>query len=112
METTTSPEGPGALARVRGFLTGGARWQRELILFAVMTLFGLFVMPFIIYYASPRVLGPYTYGQNLHAGPFVLMGDYLTGLVHGSLVYWVVALGPAVMLLLVRLFALAWRSLP
>jgi hypothetical protein len=112
METTSSAEAPGALARVRGFLSGGARWQRELILFAVMTLFGLFAMPFIIYFASPRVLGPYTYGQNLHAGPLVLLGDYLSGLVHGSLVYWVVALGPAVILLLLRLFVLLWRSLP
>jgi len=42
----------------------------------------------------------------------VLLGDYLAGLVHGSAVYWLVALGPAVLVLLIRLFLILWRSLP
>jgi hypothetical protein len=69
-------------------------------------------MPFAIFYGSARVLGPYTHGQNLHAGPFALLGDYFTGLVHGSAVYWLVALGPAALVLLFRLFLILWRSLP
>ena len=45
-------------------------------------------------------------------GPFVLLGDYFAGLVHGSAVYWLVALGPAALVLLIRLFLILWRSLP
>jgi hypothetical protein len=77
-----------------------------------MTLFGLLAMPFLIWYGSGRVLGPYTHGQNLHAGPFALAADYFTGLVHGSAIYWFVALGPALIVLLIRQFWLLWRLLP
>lgn len=106
-----SPAAPGTLARARGFWSG-PRWQRELVIFVVMTLFGLFAMPFLIWYGSGRVLGPYTHGQNLNAGPFALAGDYFLGLWHGSEVFWCVALGPAVIVLLIRMFWLLWRSLP
>jgi len=59
------------------------------MIFALMTLFGLIVMPFLIWIASGRVLGPYTHGQNLHAGPLALVADYYTGLAHGSAVFLV-----------------------
>jgi hypothetical protein len=65
-------------------------------------------MPLLIWVGGNRVLGPYTHGQNLHAGAFALLGDFLTGLWHGSAVFWSVALGPAVFILLVRLL---WRGL-
>jgi hypothetical protein len=80
------------------------------MLFALMTLFGLIVMPFLIWIASGRVLGPYTHGQNLHAGPLALVADYYTGLAHGSAVFWCVALGPAVLVLLIRAFMAGWRA--
>ena len=38
--------------------------------------------------------------------------DFLLGLVHGSAMFWAVALGPAVLLLLVRLFIALLRVLP
>ena len=98
------------LARLRDSLGARSRTQRELILFALMTLFGLIVMPFVIWIASGRVLGPYTHGQNLHAGPLALVADYYTGLVHGSAVFWCVALGPAVLVLLLRVFLAGWRA--
>jgi len=69
-------------------------------------------MPFLIWFAGSRVLGPYTHGQNAHAGPFALVADFFTGLVHGSAVFWAVALGPAVLLLLIRLFVALVRALP
>jgi Mn2+/Fe2+ NRAMP family transporter len=80
------------------------------MLFALMTLFGLIVMPFLIWIASSRVLGPYTHGQNPHAGPLALVADYYTGLAHGSAVFWCVALGPAVLVLLIRVFMAGWRA--
>jgi hypothetical protein len=85
-----------------------SRAQRELILFGAALLFGVLGVPLLIWVGGNRVLGPYTHGQNPHAGPFALLGDFLLGLVHGSAVFWAVALGPAVFILLVRLF---WRGL-
>ncbi len=114
---TTSPasedrEPLSRLGRLREFLDARSRPERELIVFALMTLFGLIVMPFLIWFASGRVLGPYTHGSNQHAGPLALVADYYTGLVHGSAVFWCVALGPAVLVLLIRMFLAGWRFLP
>ncbi|GAC1459562.1 MAG: hypothetical protein PVSMB6_19280 [Steroidobacteraceae bacterium] len=103
---------PARLTRLRGALAARSRTQRELMLFGLMTLFGLIVMPFVIWIASDRVLGPYTHGSNQHAGPLALVADYYTGLAHGSAVFWCVALGPAVVVLLIRVFLTGWRFLP
>jgi len=88
------------------------RLRRELILLATLLLFGLIGMPLLIWMAGNRWLGPYSHEQNLHAGPLALLQDYLLGLLHGSAVFWAVALGPAVLLLLLRLFVSAVRALP
>ena len=88
------------------------RTRRELILFAAALLFGLVPMPLLIWVAGNRVLGPYTHGQNPHAGPFALLADFFVGLAHGSAVFWAVALGPAVLLLLLRLLVRVVRALP
>jgi hypothetical protein len=88
------------------------RVRRELIIFGVALLLGLLGMPFLTWYAGNRVLGPYTHGPNPHAGPFALLSDFFVGLLHGSAVFWVVALGPAALLLLLRLFILLVRALP
>ena len=112
MTTSPASQGGGPLARLvrlRDSVRARSRTQRELMLFGLMTLFGLIVMPFLIWFASGRVLGPYTHGQNLHAGPLALVADYYTGLAHGSAVFWCVALGPAVLVLLIRVFMAGWR---
>jgi hypothetical protein len=112
MTTSSASQGSGPLARLerlRDSVRARSRTQRELMLFGLMTLFGLIVMPFLIWFASSRVLGPYTHGQNLHAGPLALVADYYTGLAHGSAVFWCVALGPAVLVLLIRVFMAGWR---
>ena len=93
-------------------LRGLSRRQRVLILYAAALLFGLLGVPFLIWLAGNRVLGPYTHGQNLHAGPFALLADFFVGLTHGSAVFWAVALGPAVIILLLRLFLRGLRALP
>jgi hypothetical protein len=79
------------------------RLRRELILLGALLLFGLIGMPLLTWMAGNRWLGPYTHELNLHAGPLALLQDFLLGLLHGSAVFWVVALGPAALVLLVRL---------
>src|SRR5205085_11703014 len=109
------PEGTaplGRLAHLRDSYGALPRAQRELVIFGLALLCGLIVMPFLIWFAGSRVLGPYTHGQNAHAGPFALAADFFLGLVHGSAVFWAVALGPAVLLLLSRLFVALVRALP
>ena len=89
-----------------------SRTRRELVIFALALLAGVVGMPFLIWYAGNRALGPYTHGQNLHAGPLALLADFFVGLSHGSAVFWAVALGPAALLLLLRLFIALLRALP
>lgn len=98
------------LTRLREHYGALTRARRELLIFAVEALFGLLAMPFLIWFAGSRVLGPYTHGSNPHAGPFALTGDFLLGLVHGSVIFWLVALGPAILLTLLRLFVAVLRG--
>ncbi len=88
------------------------RVRRELIVYGVAFLFGLIGVPLLIWVGGNRVLGPYTHGQNLHAGPLALLQDFYVGLLHGSAVFWAVALGPAALLLLVRLLIRLVRRVP
>ncbi|HKT73790.1 MAG TPA: hypothetical protein VJQ47_12940 [Steroidobacteraceae bacterium] len=72
-------------------------------------MFGLIGVPLLTWMVGDRILGPYSHGSNPHAGPLALLGDFFAGLGHGALVYWVVALGPALFLLLLQLLALAFQ---
>jgi hypothetical protein len=98
------------LRRAYGALPSRAR--RELLIYSLALLCGLLLMPLLIWFAGNRVLGPYTHGQNPHAGPFALLADFFVGLAHGSAVFWVVALGPAGLLLLARLLLWLVRVMP
>jgi hypothetical protein len=88
------------------------RVRRELVIYGVALLVGFLGMPFLIWYAGNRFLGGYTRGPNVHAGPLALFSDFFAGLAHGAGVFWVVALGPAALVLLLRLLVLLVRSLP
>jgi hypothetical protein len=88
------------------------RARRELIVLGIALLCGLLAMPFLIWYAGNRWLGPYTHGQNLHGGPVALLQDYFVGLLHGSAVFWAVALGPALLVMLLRLIVWVVRVIP
>jgi len=81
-------------------------------MFGAALLLGLIGVPLLIWVGGNRVLGPYVHGQNLHAGPLALLQDFFLGLLHGSAVFWAVALGPAALLLLVRLFIALVRRVP
>jgi hypothetical protein len=86
--------------------------RRELIAVGITLAFGILVMPFLIWLGGNRVLGPYTHGDDPKAGPWALFADYVVGLVHGSAVFWGVALGPLVLLLLVQGFLTLLRTVP
>jgi len=86
--------------------------RRELIVYGVLLLFGLIGVPLLIWVGGNRVLGPYTHDQSNRAGPLALLQDFFLGLLHGSAVFWVVALGPAALVLLVRLFIRLVRAMP
>ena len=112
---TTPPAGSPAPARepleqLRGSYRTLPRAWRELILYGAALLCGVLLVPLLIFVVGNRVLGPYTSGQNTHAGALALLGDFFVGLGHGSAVFWAVALGPAVLLLLLRLFVRLLRS--
>ena len=109
---TPRPLGGGARAVRRAYHGLPPRVRRELLIYGLALLCGLLLVPFLIWFAGNRVLGSYTHGQNPHAGPFALLADFFMGLAHGSAVFWVVALGPAGLLLLGRLFVQLVRILP
>lgn len=73
-----------------------------MIIFGTALLLGLVVVPLLIWVVGNRILGPYTHGSNLHAGPMALLGDYYEGLSKGWLSYWIVALGPLVIIVVAR----------
>src|SRR5256886_16077049 len=100
------------LAHLRDPCAARSRARRQLVIFGRALLCGLIVRPFLIWFAGSRVLGPYTHGQNAHAGPFALLADFFLGLLHGSAVFWAVALGPAGVAPLVRPFAPPVPGLP
>jgi len=100
------------LTQLRDSYEALSRARRELIILGAALLFGLVAMPLLIWVVGSHVLGPYTHGQNTHAGPSALLADFFVGLGHGSAVFWSVALGPVALVVLLRLFARAVRALP
>lgn len=104
---------PGPAARAQALSSVDARTRREVALFGGALALGLLVIPLLIWIIGHRTLGPYTRGDDPHGlGPLSLYGDYFSGLAHGWLGYWVVALGPVVLLLVARLWLALLRRLP
>jgi hypothetical protein len=79
--------------------------RRELIILGSALLFGLIVVPLAIWLVGNRILGPYSHGTNPNAGPLALVGDFFVGLSRGWTSYWIVAVGPAVIISFARI---AW----
>lgn len=109
----TEPSGsPGPLARAHAFSIE-TRSRREVALFGGALALGLVVVPLLIWMVGRRTLGPYTHGDDPQGlGPLALYADYFSGLAHGWLGYWVVALGPALLVLAVKLWLAALRRVP
>jgi hypothetical protein len=71
--------------------------QRELLTLALCLAVGLLVMPMLIWLVGSLQLGRYA-----HGGLGALLGDYYQALAQGSLVQWLVALGPYAAVWLLR----------
>jgi hypothetical protein len=69
-------------------------------------------VPLATWFVGDRILGPYTHGSNTHAGPLPLLGDFFVGLAHGSTAFWLVAIGPALIILFARIAFALLRHLP
>ncbi|HET9107840.1 MAG TPA: hypothetical protein VFN79_11695 [Steroidobacteraceae bacterium] len=103
---------PGSLARTHA-LTAQIRARREIGIYAGALALGLLVIPLLIWLVGHRTLGPYTHGDNPQGlGPLTLYADYFSGLAHGWLGYWAVAVGPALLLVVARLWLALLRRLP
>jgi hypothetical protein len=100
------------LARARRSFTAQSRARRELTYFGLALVVGLLVIPVLTWLVGSRVLGPYSRGTEVHNSAFALLADFFAGLAHGYVVFWVVALGPVVFLVLIRLFVALWRRPP
>ena len=109
---TPEPAPPERSLRSRLSLGALSPMRRELIAVGATLALGILVMPFLIWLGGNRVLGPYTQGQNTHAGALALLEDFFVGLAHGSAVFWGVALGPLALVLLLQLFLRGLRALP
>jgi hypothetical protein len=94
--------------------SSGAIVRRELIILGIALACGFILMPFLIWLVGNRILGPYTHGQDATAGtgPLRLLADYFSGLGHGSVIFWCVAAGPYVLVLVMRLLYGFVRSTP
>lgn len=90
----------------------GAVVRRELLILGIAVVTGLVVIPLLIWLVGNRILGPYTHTQDPTAGtgPMRLLADYFTGLTHGSVIFWCVALGPYALLTLLRALWALLRS--
>ena len=78
-------------------LRSASKGERELWLAGFMVGLGLFVLPFFIYLAGKTTLGAYETGG---LGMFLL--DFLKGLIRPHLAYWLVVLGPYLLIALAR----------
>ena len=74
-----------------------SRSRRELTILVILLAFGLFIVPLLIWVVGRGVLGNYADG-----GPFALLVDFFNGLKSGSPVYWGVAIGPYLFVMLLR----------
>lgn len=71
--------------------------RRELIVLAAALLFGLVAAPLLVWLAGSRTLGPYAGGG---VGSF--LAAFYRSLASGSFAYWMVAVGPYLIVLVVR----------
>lgn len=105
MATHSAAHGPDSPSNEHRERDSGAIVRRELLIGGIAVACGLVLVPLLIWLVGHRILGPYTHTQDPSAGtgPLRLLADFFTGLAHGSVVFWCVALGPYVLLSLMRL---------
>ena len=92
--------------RARDWYVAQPRLIFEAITFGLALLFGLIVMPVLIFIAGHVSLKPYVNG-----GVFALYGDFYKGLFKPRPSYWLVLAGPVVFLSLLRVFRWILRKI-
>lgn len=80
---------------------------RELLILLCALAFGLLAVPPLLWFIGRRALGPYSGG-----GVEALAENFFQGLKSGTVGFWIVALAPYFIVLLVRALAGIARSLP
>lgn len=78
--------------------------QRELLLLALLLLFGLLVLPTLVWFAGQLFLGDYLRNPTGDSvgGPLALTMDFISGLFSGSPGHWLMLLGPYLLVLACR----------
>jgi hypothetical protein len=84
------------------------RTRFELIFASVWLAVGLFLLPALIFWVGIVTLGPYGEGQGAGMGTFY--GDFFGDLAQGEVRAWALALGPLVLITLLR--AIFWGARP
>jgi hypothetical protein len=82
----------------------------ELIFGSVWLAFGLFLLPAIIFWVGITLLGPYGEAQGAGMGTFY--GDFYGDLAQGEARAWALALGPLVVISLIRAVFIGTRPKP
>jgi hypothetical protein len=95
----------GLLSRIGTSFGSLSRLQRELLFLGTGLVLGLLVIPAIIWLGGTLVLGPYAGGGTI----FSLIANFFKALVNGAPAFWLVALGPYVLILVARLLAATLR---
>jgi hypothetical protein len=85
------------MRRMALYYRGARGLWRELLSATICLGLGVLVMPCLIFAAGRVVLGPYAHGNLL-----ALWRDYLQGLISGSDADWCIAIGPYLLLWLLR----------
>jgi hypothetical protein len=111
MASNPVPQGPESTPETRNPLT---ILRRELLIFGIALVCGLVVIPLLIWVVGNRILGPYIHTQDPTAGtgPMRLLADFFGGLTHGWIIFWCVAVGPYILVTLMRALYTHLRSPP
>ena len=86
------------------------RMRFELIFGSVWLALGLFILPAVIFWVGIALLGPYGEGQGAGMGSFY--GDFYGDLAQGQVRAWTLALGPLVLVSLIRIIFIGTRPKP
>ncbi len=98
---------PERLARTTDAEPNNQRLRFELILASVWLAVGLFLVPAMIFWVGITLLGPYGDGAGAGMGSFY--ADFFGDLATGNVRAWLIALGPLIVLSLIRAIFLIGR---
>ena len=86
----------------------GIRIGKEMFVAVVLLGFGLFALPPMVYWVGTRVVGEY----GAQGGLDTLTRQIWTDLANGNVFAWMLVTGPYLIIQLLRLGRVLWRSKP